>query len=389
MIRAVGYRSARRSPSLQLADLIRGDMSTVQSAIDTLRVEAGSCSKWLGVSGIGSEGGARGIVRLLRLLAQAPTVPGTWLSHDVVTRLRQLSREQAKQQRERRLLEQTLAGWFGGSPPQIDYRAMASALVLSPDEREAIEAVAGVGWQTALGKDPSELLEHASDFAAALDLLAASTEALAAPLAEPQLHTLGQLDQASALTARILALEPAPEHWLTAPAINELERESGDARALLEQLRSDEERLGGDFSDAFVGLVDGEMLIRYRTDHQNFLSRFLGRYRDDQRTVRVQLKNPRKLSIGESLAAVELAIDVKRRRERWNEVEARLREPLGMRFRGRETDWEHVLSDLAVLRGILTDWCSDTAVLRELLAIETAGDRRHALEAASQHWRMP
>ena len=131
------------------------------------------------------------------------------------------------------------------------------------------------------------------------------------------------------------------------------------------------------------------MLIRYRTDHQNFLSRFLGRYRDDQRTVRVQLKNPRKLSIGESLAAVELAIDVKRRRERWNEVEARLREPLGMRFRGRETDWEHVLSDLAVLRGILTDWCSDTAVLRELLAIETAGDRRHALEAASQHWRMP
>ena len=188
-------------PSLQLADLIRGDMSTVQSAIDTLRVEAGSCSKWLGVSGIGSEGGARGIVRLLRLLAQAPTVPGTWLSHDVVTRLRQLSREQAKQQRERRLLEQTLAGWFGGSPPQIDYRAMASALVLSPDEREAIEAVAGVGWQTALGKDPSELLEHASDFAAALDLLAASTEALAAPLAEPQLHTLGQLDQASALTA--------------------------------------------------------------------------------------------------------------------------------------------------------------------------------------------
>ena len=371
-------------PSLQLADLIRGDMSTVQSAIDTLRIEAGSCSKWLGVSAIGSEGDARGIVRLLRLLAQAPTVPGAWLSQNTVTRLRQLSREQAQQQRERRRLEQTLAGWFGGSPPQTDYRAMAGALTLSPDEREAIEAVAGVGWQTALGGDPKELLEQASELAAALDLLAASAEALAAPLAEQQLRTLDQLDQALALTARILTLDPAPEHWLTVPAIDELERESGDARVLLEQLRSDEERLAKDFSDALVELVDEEMLIRYRTDHQNFLRRFLGAYRDDQRTVRGQLKNPRKLSIGESLAAVELSVEVKRQRERWNEMEARLREPLGVRFRGRATDWEHLLSDLAVLRGILADWHSHTAVLRELLAIEAVGDRRHALESASQ-----
>ena len=371
-------------PSLQLADLIRGDMSTVQSAIDTLRAKAGSYSKWLGVSAIGSEGDAQGIVRLLRLLAQAPTVPGAWLSHHAVTRLRQLSREQANQQRERRRLEQTLAGWLGGSPPPMDYRAMASALVLLPDEREAIEAVAGVGWLTALGRDPGELLGQTSELAAALDLLAASTKTVAAPLAEPQLHTLGQLDQAAALTARILTLEPVPEHWLTIPAIDELERESGHARALLEQLRSDEERLAEDFSDALVELVDEEMLIRYRTDHQNFLRRFGGAYRHDQRTVRGQLKNPRKLSIGESLAAVELAVEVKRRRERWNEIEARLREPLGVRFRERETDWERVLSDLAVLRGILADWRRDTTVLRELLAIEAVGDRRHTLESASR-----
>ena len=166
--------------------------------------------------------------------------------------------------------------------------------------------------------------------------------------------------------------------------INELERESKDARALLEHLRSDEERLAEDFSDALVGLVDEEMLVRYRTDHQNLLRRFLGAYRADQRTVRGQLKSPRKLSIEESLAAVELALEVQRRRERWNEVEVQLREPFGMRFRGRETDWERVLSDLAALRGILADWRSDTAVLRELLAIEAVGDRRRVLESAGQ-----
>ena len=261
---------------------------------------------------------------------------------------------------------------------------MAGALVLLPDEREAIEAVAGVGWQTALGRDPRELLEQASELAAALDLLATSAETLAAPLAEPRLHTLDQLDQASALTARILTLEPAPEPWLAVPAIDALERDAGDARALLERLSNDEERLAEDFSDALVELVDEEMLIRYRTDHQSFLRRFLEAYRDDQRAVRGQLKNPRKLSIGESLAAVEFALEVKRQRERWNEMEARLREPLGVRFRGRETDWGRVLSDLAVLRDILADWRSDTAVLRELLAIEAVGDRRQALESASQ-----
>ena len=371
-------------PSLQLSDLIRGDMSTVQSAIDTLRVEAGSCSKWLGVPSIVSEGDAEGIVLLLRLLAQAPTVPGTWLSQDAVVRLRQLAREQAKQQRERRRLEQMLSGWLRDSPPTMDYRAMANAVVLLPDEQEAIEAVIGVGWRTALGRDPRGLLEQVGELAASLDLLAASTKAIAAPLAEPQLHTLDQLDQASDLTARILALEPTPEHWLTIPAIDEMELELGAVRALLEQLRSDEVRLAADFSDGLVDLVNEEMLVRYRTDHQNFLRRFWGAYRHDQRTVRGQLKIPSKLSTVESLAAVELAIEVKRRREQWNEMESRLRELVGARFRGRETDWERVLADLAVLKGILADWHRETIVLRELLAIEAVSDRRNALESASR-----
>ena len=371
-------------PSLQLSDLIRGDMSTVQSAIDTLRVEADSCSKWLGVPSIGSEGDAEGIVGLLRLLAQAPAVPGTWLSQDAVMRLRQLAREQAKQQRERRRLEQMLTGWLGDSPPTMDYRAMANAVVLSPGEQEAIEAVIGVGWRTALGRDPRGLLEQVGELAVSLDLLAASTKAIAAPLAESSLHTLEQLHQASDLTARILAIEPAPEHWLTIPAIDEIKRELGDVWALLEHLGSDEVRLAADFSDGLVDLVDDEILVRYRTDHQNFLRRFWGAYRHDQRTVRGQLKNPRKLSAVESLAAVELAIEVKRRREQWNEMESRLRELLGARFRGRETDWERVLADLAVLKGILADWHRETTVLRELLATEAVSDRRNALESASR-----
>ena len=368
-------------PSLQLADLIRGDMDAVQIAIDALRSEASVLSDWLGVPTVESTDDARAMVDLLQLLEQAPTVPRMWLNYDAVARLRQLSREQAKQQRERRRLEQTLDGWLGASRSTIDYRAIASALVLSPDEREAIEELAGVGWRIALGKDPRELLEKANELEAALDLLKANAEAIGAALADSQLRTLGQLDQASAVTSSILDLEPIPEHWLTVPATEELERESEDARALLKQLVSDEDRLGEDFSDGLVERVDEEMLIRYRTDHQSFLRHIRGTYRRDQRTVRGQLKSPRKLSLDESLAVVELAMDVKRRRGRWHEMEPRLRELLGTRFGGRETEWERVLSDLVALRGILGDWRGDATVLRELLAAEFVGDRRIALES--------
>ena len=186
------------------------------------------------------------------------------------------------------------------------------------------------------------------------------------------------------MTAIILDLETIPAHWLTVPTIEELERELGDAQALLEQLDCDEERLGEDFSDGLVERVDEEMLIRYRTDHQSLLRHIRGTYRRDQRTVRGQLKSPRKLSLDESLAVVELAMDVKRRRERWHEMEPRQRELLGSRFGGRETEWERVLSDLVALRGILGDWRGDAAILRELLDAEFVGDRRLALESASQ-----
>ena len=103
-------------PSLQLADLIRGDMGAVQTAIDALRSQASSLSNWLGVPTIESADDARAMVHLLQLLEQAPTVPRIWLNYDAVARLRQLSRDQTKQQRERRRLEQTLDSWLGASP---------------------------------------------------------------------------------------------------------------------------------------------------------------------------------------------------------------------------------------------------------------------------------
>ena len=371
--------------SLQLADLIRSDMTHALSAIGELRESAASHSQWLGAPAIGSVEDMRGMARLLRLLAEAPAVPSAWLDRGAVPRLRQLSREQAEQQRERRRLEHVLSTTFGGEPPSVDYRAVMDAITLSPGDQEAIERAAGRVWRSALGADPVALSERSGELAAALQGLSARAGAIAEPLAEQELRTLGRIDRAADLTTRILALDPVPEHWLAPAVIDELEQESADARSLLEQLRCDEDALGADFSDGLVDLVDEEMLVRYRTDHQSFWHRLLGGpYRSDQRVLRGQLRMPRKLSLAESLAAVRLAVEVKQSRERWSGMESDLREALGARFRGRETDWERVGDDLEAVRRVLAEWRGDAAVLREVVAVGADGERRHALERAGK-----
>ena len=300
-------------------------------------------------------------------------------------RLRQLSREQAEQQRERRRLEEVVSSALGSEPPSIDYRAVLDRITLSPGDQEAIEATVGRGWRSALGTDPAALSGEASELAAALARLTTCAAVIAEPLGDPELGTLGRMDRAARLAQHILRLDPVPHHWLRATAIDEVEQEVTHARSLLDELRRDEDALRADFSDALVELVDEEMLVRYRTDHQRFWRRlFRGEYRSDQRVLRGQLAAPRKLSPAESLAAVERALDVQRLRARWSEIESGLGETLGARFRGRETQWERVGEDLQVLRRVLADWRGEASILHELAAASTDGERRHALELAAE-----
>ena len=371
--------------SLQLADLIRSDMADAQLAVEELRASAKPHSEWLGVQAIGSAEDARALARLLQLLAEAPAVPGAWVERGAVPRLRRLSREQAEQQRERRRLEEVLSDALGTEPPSIDYRAVLARIPLSPGDQEAIEATAGRGWRSALGTDPAALLDEASELAAALDRLTASAAVIADSLGDPELRTLGRIDHAARLAQHILRLDPVPQHWLRATTIDELEQEVAQARSLLDQLTSEEDALRADFSAGLVELVDEEMLVRYRTDHQSFWQRlFRGEYRRDQRVLRGQLAAPRKLSPVESVAAVERALDVKRLRARWSEIEEGLGETLGARLRGRATQWASVGEDLQVLRGVLTDWRGEASILRELTAAGTDGERRRALELATE-----
>ena len=372
---------ALRTPqrSLQLTDLIRDDMQTVVAAIEELRERIAPHTQWLGVSTAGSAEDVRSAAGLLTLLAEAPGIPVDWLGRVALARIQRLQSEQATRQSERRTLEATLDDAFGGQGPSIDYRAVLDAVTLTPTDRRAMAQLVGSDWGRALGGDPAGLFERVDGLARALDRLTSCAATLVELLGAPSERTLDLIDEAARLGARVLDLNPVPEHWLQPGGLEEVERQYSAARFLAEEVGRDEERMGADFSDALVGLVDESMLVRYRTDHQGFSRRNLGMsYRRDRRVLQGQLRAPCKLPLVEQLRAVELALKVRHGRERWTACEQSFREALGTRFRGRDTDWEHVAGDIEELRGVINGWRGSLAVQHALLT----GAERQALDAA-------
>ena len=372
---------ALRTPqgSLQLADLIRDDMQTVLAAIEELRERTAPHTQWLGGPTVESAADVRGAAGLFTLLAEAPGIPGDWLGRAALARIQRLQREQVTRHSERRTLEATLDDAFEDQGPSIDYRAVLDAVTLSPTDRTAIAHVVGPDWGRALGGDPAGLSERVDELATALDRLTSCAAELFELLGTPPARTLDRIDDAARLGARVLVLDPVPEHWLPSSGLDDVARQYSDARSLAEEVGRDEERLGVDFSDALVGLVDESMLVRYRTDHQGFSRRNLGvSYRRDRRVLQGQLQAPRKLPLVEQLRAVELAVKVRHGRERWTAREPGFREALGTRFHGRDTDWERMVGDIEELRGVLNRWSGNSAAQHELLT----GTERQALDAA-------
>ncbi|MCY4614997.1 MAG: AAA domain-containing protein, partial [Chloroflexi bacterium] len=379
---------ALRTPqsSLQLAELIREDLATIQPAIASLRDVASPHADWLGLSEVSSAGDVDRVIRLLELLHQAPTVPKTWFGRDVVSRLRRLADVQAAQQAHRRRLEQRLGEWFGDELPALDYQAMASATELTSPEQEAIAAAIGPGWHRDLGSDPAALSRSADALAEAARALVLNAEMYGRLLGTLAPGTLAEVEQAASLAKLILDLEPMPERWLHRGETEALGREAAKARSLLDELSQAEDRFQERYSAALIDLVDEAMLIRYRTDHQSGWRRmFGGSFRRDQRILRGQLRTPGKLALSEALAAVEQALEVQNLRQSWSDTSGELTEALGQRFAGRETDWDRVSADLAAARLFRDEWRGEPVVLRELLATEADGRRRRELAELLPH----
>lgn len=372
-------------PSFQLADLIRREMALVQPSVEDMRAAADPVSAWLGLPAVECAADTATAIEVLKLLQRAPAVPAPWLEQRAVAGRRQTAAEQADQQRRRRELEEELRAWFGGDLPSIDYRTAADAVELSMDDQEALAKAVGRGWRRVLGADPTKFSRARDVTAQALDELLDCVNTTAQLSGQEPPRALASVAELSTLAKRILALDPVPEHWLDRREADVLKRDTENARSLLRELTQAEERLRERYSDALAELVDEDMLIRYRTDHQSFWRRKIGgAFRRDQRVLRGQLKVPSKPSVAESLHGVEQALEVQRLRQRWNAIAGELIDTLGSRFDDRETDWERVAAHMTDAGSISEEWNGDSTVLWELLAAEAEGRRRRELER-SQH----
>ncbi len=363
------FRSLRTPESVfRISDLIRDNMERTIFAVQKLRESADLHTQWLGLPAVESVQDARGALKLLELLADAPGIPVAWLDRAEFSMLEDCWRRQEKRQREGLALEEKLDEVFGNRWQSIDCKFVQDAIKLQSAERESLEEVAGPDWGQTLVANPTDFSERVDVLEDALGQLSLRAAELVEMLGEMSLETFEQIQRAVELGDRLLALAPVPAFWLNPSDLAKSQREYAQARLLDDSLRGHEEKLFADFSDEFVGLVDESMRTRYQKDYQNLWRRSISRsYRRDQRLVTGQLKKYRKLSLAETLRAVELALEVRSSHERWSEIETDLQKGLGERYQGRATDWERVDLDIEELRRLISEWRGRSSAQRDIL----------------------
>ena len=371
------WRALRTSQqSLQLAEQIQADMSQLRTAIEDLQSVGTTQAEWLGLPSVITADDAARATQLLKLLESAPTVPAQWTKAGALGQLQPTVDVESRHQHERRRLESKLQMWFGENIPDLDFRGIASEVKLTTFEEQSIAAAIGPGWRTVLGTDPQALRQAMDTFLGALAELTDKATGFSQLLGESTLlSTLAELDKALILSEHILQLDLVPAGWLDVRDAEAVARELPKVQKLLDELSAAEERLEEQYSESVLEYVDEDMLVRYRTDHQSGLRRFVsGAFRRDQRVLQGHRKTLGKITLSEALTGVEQVLTVQRLRERWRKTATELEVSLGQRFEGKATDWERVAEDLTMARSIVSRWNGSTSALGGLLA-EGSGSR--------------
>ncbi len=353
------------SPSMELSERIRKRMQRVIAVVKTATSRTESIAEWAGVPTPPTAQACGTTAALLDNLAKGRGVPSHWLDQGTLSKLRRLALIRERQQAARKKLDTTAAQVYGGSRPPADYRSIVAALQRATAEASAIEHLLGVEWPRRI----MSVLDSRSDERAAKpvrhvrELEEAATEAVRAAqrlasvassgargrstlLRNPNAATARELSEAVQLAERLVRLYPAPPAWLDAAQEEQAQRDVARLEHHITSLREAETRFPQEFEVRLVEIVNRDMRDRYRTDYQSWWRRLGGSWRRDQRTLRAELRDPRKLSLDESRQAVERAFKVNELRRKWAAAEPGHRERLGARLQGLETDLEQLAKDL-------------------------------------------
>ena len=383
------------SPSMELSERIRKRMQRVIEVVDTATSRTRPIAEWAGLPTPPTAQACGATAALLDHLAKGRGVPSPWLDKAALARRRRLALEQKRRQAKRKELLAKACRAYGDSRPSADHRSIAAVLQRVRRDARALGDLFGVDWPRRImsvldnrSEEPApEPVRQARGIEQAATRVVQAAKRLAAAassdgrassnlLLDPNAATAKQLSEAVHLAERLVQLFPAPPIWLDPARETQARRDLTSLNDDLTQLLEAEARLPREFEEGLVDVVDRGMRDRYRTDHRSWWRRLGRSWRTDQRVLGAELRTPRKLSLDESRQAVERAFEVKTLRNKWAANEPGLRERLGARFRGRETNLKQLDADVEKTEADLEETIAfrrrgvDVRVLHRLLTDE-------------------
>jgi uncharacterized protein YkwD len=368
------------TPSLELANRIRQDMQILTAAVEELQAVVSVLAEVLGLTLPKTVDGIIRLEGVTRHLAKAPGVPRTWLQDGVAKDLRVVAEREADLQRARAALLEQLSNVFGSPIPNWDFAVLTKRLAITPEEEHSLGKLLGEKWDKRLVQGrltASTLLRQLSTTMNRLKSVAAEvTDFLKLKPAETWTNVQRLLE----IVQTLARVSPVPTEWTGLRGRENVTGILERARKVAQDLKERETRVFSLYEPGVVDVVDQEMLVRYRTNHQSSLRRLISSsYRSDHKTVQAFLCTPGKMSFLQELRVVEEIIGVQRQRVVWEGMASDLDLVLQGRYVGRNTNWGSVLRDIRDVHGLLVGWASDGPHLTELLTAEDRALRSREL----------
>lgn len=339
---------------IELANKIRRDMTELATAADIAGSAAPGVGDSLGLLAPLSLREFTWLEELARNLANAPGILRSWLSDGAVDDLQSKASRESKHQAERADLIESLEAYFGTPVPDWDFDALSISLSINDEEERSLRALLGVqygSWLVQTGEPRTSALEQLLQFTERAWVVGKEIASFLR-MDAPATWSI-QLDQIQ-IVETVGKVGPVPPGWVEPRGLDAVSDSLNRGQALQEVIKSAEGSLTSDYELGLLDVVDNEMLVRYRTDHQSSLRRIISsRYRSDRKAIRAFRKGGRQSSFEEDFSTLSKALELKRLRSNWNELESELARTLGSRYIGWNTDWDVVSEDVTAVRKLL------------------------------------
>jgi len=369
-------------PTLELANKIRHDMKELESAI-LLAKSAKDNSELLGIHFLNNIESIAILEKISRLMITCPGIPASWLKDDQSKQLLDFAKKEAKLQAERANLIEQLTLYWGDIIPDWDFAEITQQLTITQEERRSLKQLLGENWDEIVIKNDRytsitlrELIEKINRLK---NVISEVQEFLQVKKEEswtkihPSLKTLNTIG----------IIGPVPKAWVEPNGISQVTSTIEKAKDIEKKLQTKENKLFSEFDINVLDAVDHEMFVRFRTDYQSSLYRFINsKYKRDRKNLQVCKQTKGKISFTSACVAVEEVEELKNQQKLWGTLEQNLVTSLGTRYSGRNTQWDSISEDLRQTGKIIDESTKNREHIAQLLSdVQSAFQAREMAEA--------